>query len=148
MGRQVVSLEVSISPAGQRHCPVCLALSRHRWEQPRISHGLGAVGRRAGCIICRIAGSASAELTPYHAPKAHTQPSSGQDGETDALRGPETLAHRDCCPSTTGMGVQLPLPPHSEDNSVAQDGRSAELTQKSLGLPSKVPGGHGAAHAV
>lgn len=48
----MVSSAASASPVGQRHCPVCLALSRHRWEQPRAAHGFGAVGRRAGCITC------------------------------------------------------------------------------------------------
>lgn len=48
----MVSSAASVSPVGQRHCPVWLALSRHRWEQPRATHGLGTMGRRVGCITC------------------------------------------------------------------------------------------------
>lgn len=77
----MVSSAASVSPAGHRHCPACLALSRHRWEHPRATHGLGASGRRAGCITC---GKGRLRLTAPPAPSNGAE----HDRHHVTLRGP------------------------------------------------------------
>lgn len=125
----MVSSAARISLAGHRHCPACLALSRHRWEQPRTTHGLGARGRRAGCITC---GKGRLSLTALPVPSTTDTtpccrgPDAAQLGAEwwgrDAPRGPETLDRKDCCPKTTRMGVQLPVTLHLEDGGAMQGG--------------------------
>lgn len=85
-----------------------------------------------------------------HAPKAHTQPSSAQgrmERQRCSKRTRDTWPQR-LLPKDHWGGVQLTVPPHHSENRAVQDGRSVELAQPGLGLPKKVPGGHGAVHAV